>query len=345
MIGVRPLAGLLVLLGIVAASSPCAAQEGILSVRVDPSSVEAAAGGRARITLRVENTSAREADNLIVEWIGPSGFAVQPEPAEIAVLRPLDSLDWVVSILVPADSSLGQVQGSLECAYTYCVGDLCYQVAVPLSVRIEVTAAPSPAAETVPVGPSVTPRPPNRAAAWIPYAVAAFVALWVLAAAVLARAARVRWPLYVGLALAAVSGLAYGVVVNQHEQAQGVASVLCTSCVGIEEASEGSPHLSADQVARVRSISEPVDLLVFFAPWCRSCPFAEALVEQVGALNPRVAYRLVNVDAERGLAERYGIVTSGRTVVPAIVRIGVDRVLFGIENLEARLVLLLEEAS
>ena len=341
MSGWREAAAILVLLVIAAAALPAAAQEKILSFALEPASVQVAAGDRATLTVRIENASAREADNIVVTWTGPGGFVLDPPPEEIAVLGPFGSTDRAVWILVPEDAPPGSVAGSLEFAYTYCVGDLCFQVVesrdVALLVRTPANVGPADTT-VLPSG-----QPVDRA--WIPYAVAVCITFLVAATAQVMRSSGVRWPLYTALLLAAGVALAYGVVLGQHEQAQEIAAVLCTSCVGIEEAAARAPQLSAEELARIRAISGPVDLLVFYAPWCRSCPFAEALVEQVGALNARVGYRFIDVDREPELARQYGVIQSGRTVVPAIARLGLGRVLFGIENLESRLVLLLEEGA
>lgn len=345
----RSASALFVLLGLaIVAALPVAAQEKILSFAVESAPVEAAAGDRATVTVRIENASVREADNVAAAWTGPGGFVLDPAPQEIAVLAPFGSADLAVSILVPEDAPPGPIAGSLEFSYTYCIGDLCFQVFESRDVALLVRA-PAGGEPTAPVVPpaSEQPQPSGRSAtrAWIPYAAAACVAVLILIAARAMRLSGVRWPLYAALLLATGGGLAYGVVLGQHEQAQSIAAVLCTSCVGIEESAARAPQLSAQETARIRAISKPVDLLVFHAPWCRSCPFAEALVEQVGALNARVGYRFVDVEREPEIARRYGVIQSGRTVVPAIVRLGVDRILFGIEDLESRLVLLLEEGG
>ncbi|MCX6094092.1 MAG: thioredoxin family protein [Candidatus Bipolaricaulota bacterium] len=353
MSGWRDAAAILVLLAIAAAALPAAAQEKILTFAVEPASVEVAAGERATVTVRIENASVREADDIVVTWTGPGGFVLDPAPQETAVLGPFDSTDLAVWILVPEDAPLGSVAGSLEFAYTYCIGDLCFQIFesrdVALLVRARAAVGPTgttvlPLGQALPSG-AVSASSQPAARAWIPYAVAACLTFLVLATAQVMRSSGARWPLYTVLLLAAGAALAYGVVLGQHEQARSIAAVLCTSCVGIEEVTARAPQLSAQEIARIRAISGPVDLLVFRAPWCRSCPFAEALVEQVGALNARVGYRFIDVDREPERARQYGVIQSGRTVVPAIVRLGVDRVLFGVENLESRLVLLLEEGA
>jgi thiol-disulfide isomerase/thioredoxin len=350
----RNAAAILVLLELaVVAALPVAAQEKILSFAIEPPQVEVGAGERATVAVRIENASVREADNIVAAWTGPGGFVLDPAPQELAVLAPFGSADLAVWILVPEDAPPGSVVGSLEFSYTYCIGDLCFQVFESRDVALVVRAPADvgPAEPTVPPSgqapPSGQTQPSGRSVtrAWIPYAVAAFVAVLAVVAAQITRSLGLRWPLYAVLLLATGGGLAYGVALGQHEQAQSIAAVLCTSCVGIEEAAARAPQLTAQEMTRIRAISEPVDLLVFHAPWCRSCPFAEALVEQVGGLNARVGYRFVDVEREPEIARRYGVIQSGRTVVPAIVRLGVDRILFGIEDLESRLVLLLEEGA
>ncbi len=127
-------------------------------------------------------------------------------------------------------------------------------------------------------------------------------------------------------------------------QAQAVGAVLCTSCVGIETVETLSPRLSSAQAAAVDQLTRSVDLLVFYAPWCRSCPYAEGLVDLIALRNPLVRYRLVNAEVERDLAAQHGVTRAGRTVVPAILRVDTGEVLFGAENLGDRLVALLQEA-
>jgi thiol-disulfide isomerase/thioredoxin len=140
------------------------------------------------------------------------------------------------------------------------------------------------------------------------------------------------------LVLIVGGSLFYGVSQNQHEQAQAIGAVLCTSCVGIEDARTERPRWTEAQIAEIEAINVPIELIVFYAPWCHACPFAEELVEWVAERNERISYRFVNVEEDSALAKSYGVIRSGRTVVPATVRSDNGSVLFGVENLEQRLV-------
>ena len=159
---------------------------------------------------------------------------------------------------------------------------------------------------------------------------------------VLWRVNRLTFPLYAVLFVLIAGGLTFGVIHRQHRQAQGIGAVLCTSCVGIEEARREVPQLSPGALAALATLRNDVELIVFYAPWCHSCPYAEAVVEKMANVSGRVTYRFINVDQQRELATSFGVIRSGRTIVPAILRVDSGEVIFGVENLEERLLALLE---
>ncbi|MEE8593458.1 MAG: thioredoxin family protein, partial [Candidatus Bipolaricaulota bacterium] len=137
----------------------------------------------------------------------------------------------------------------------------------------------------------------------------------------------------------------YGMLLKQDQQAQSIGAVLCTSCVGIEQTPRQDPELSSEARTRIAAISQEVELLFFTAIWCQACPYAKAMLQQVVETNPLISHRLIDVDEDRDAAKHYGIVRSGRTIVPAILRVDTGEVVFGIEDLEERLITLLEKSS
>jgi len=68
------------------------------------------------------------------------------------------------------------------------------------------------------------------------------------------------------------------------------------------------------------------------------------MVQQATDINSSISVQWIDVDESKDAAREYGIVQSGRTIVPAILRLDTQETIFGIENLEARLLALLEEA-
>ncbi len=325
----------LVCLSLLAVSAFVAGQEPILAFSLDDPQIAIPQGGEAIAILRVENGSAYPGDD-IEPVLEVEGLTLVAEPEAIEVLAPFDAAAFALRLSASADLPLGTSSHALSVVYSYCIGELCYQFSeeVPFTVTV---GPPSEAPVELPVALPVEPVRPF----WLRLGSLGLGVLLLAAAVALRRAFSVRWPLYVVLILSVLGGLAYGVVLNQHEQAQGIGAVLCTSCVGIEEAQRGEPELTPVGIAAIEGIDREIELFVFYAVWCHACPYAEAMVEEVAARNPRIRYRFVDVGEEPELAERSGVIRSGRTVVPAILRVDTGEILFGAEDLEARLIDLL----
>jgi hypothetical protein len=342
----QALAILLAALILLASSSLAWSQEEILAWSVEPAALDVSAGGRAVARVRIENTSAREADDIELVWAGPERFSLDPAPASVAVLAPFASTTVEITVAATASAPQGEVRGNLEAIYTYCIDDLCYQIAAPvvLTLRVAPSTGPTPGVPAD-VGPPANEaiEIPGRVP-WSDAALGAVVLLLLGVTGLLWRRTRYRSALVALLVIAGGVALGFGVSLDQHKQAQAVGAVLCTSCVGIETVQTLTPRLSAAQAAAVERLTTPTELLVFYAPWCRSCPYAEELVGLAAARNPLVRYRLANAEAERDLAVQHGVTRAGRTVVPAIVHLGTGKVLFGAEDLGNRLVSLLQEA-
>jgi hypothetical protein len=341
---VRRLLGILsVALALAACSAPAWSQESILTFSFEPAILEISPGGQTSGRLGVKNASPLEADDIELTWTGSSEFALDPAPEAVTVLGAFATTSVGFSIAATRTATLGEARGSFEVIYTYCIGDVCYQIVESVPVMLRVAAAPqTPPAVATGVANAAAGVSAHVSWRWIAFALAV---LLVVLAALLRREGRARVLLTAVLLVVGGAALGFGVSLDQHKQAQAVGAVLCTSCVGIETVETLSPRLSSAQAAAVDRVTQPVDLLVFYAPWCRSCPYAEGLVDLVASRNPLVRYRLVNAEVERDLAVEHGVTRAGRTVVPAILRVDTGEVLFGAENLGDRLVTLLEERT
>ncbi len=312
-----------------------AGQEPILTFSLDNANLSIPQGGTAVAILRIENGSVYQGDD-IEPILAIEGIEVSPEPETIEALPPFDSGTVVLRLSADEGLPLGIASHVIEVLYAYCIGDLCFQFAEEIPLTLTVTPPSEIPVEIPEVLPVESAYP-----FWIRLGALGFGFAFLAAAIVLRRMASVRWPLYAVLCLFVLGGLAYGVVLNQHEQAQGIGAVLCTSCVGIEEAQHGEPEWTPAGIAALETIDEEIELLVFYAVWCHACPYAEAMVEAAASHNSRIGFRFVDVDVEPELAEASGVVRTGRTVVPAILRVDTGKILFGAEGLEARLIDLL----
>jgi thiol-disulfide isomerase/thioredoxin len=305
-------------------------QESILSFTLFPEKVEIAPDGTAAMQLSIDNKSLHPADDIAVSLVDADGFTLYPEEADIKVIAPFGKDVINLSLVASPDVAIGTHDLTLQVIYTYCIEVSCFQIVDFVSIPVLVTTA------------SIGPTTVVRARSIPKWVIPMIGGILLLGAILLWRLADMRLPLYVALFLIAVGGLAYGVILGQHEQAQGIAAVLCTSCVGIEEAPHEEPALSEDALSALTRLDTDVKLIVFYAPWCHTCPYAEAMVQQVAGATDHITYKFVNVDTNRDLAASNEIIRSNRTVVPAILRVDTGEVIFGIEDLEARLLDLLE---
>ena len=343
-ISVWPVAALTFVVLLVAAGAHAAwGQASILTFTVDPVALDITPGGSAHARVAVHNSSPYEADQVDFSWSGPQGFALDPAPGTVSVVEAYGSASVPFTLAAAADVPAMEVRGSLEAVYSYCIDESCFEIveSVPVLLRV-VSHVQTPSAAAA--GPTQSAAPKAFVIPWRWVAFGAVLVLLVPAGLVRAST-RVRVLLFSLLAVAGAATLAAGVTLDQHRQAQAVGAVLCTSCVGIETTQTLTPKLSPAQAAAVDRLTQPIELVVFYAPWCRSCPYAEGLVDLVARRNPLVHYRLANAEVERDLAAQYGVTRAGRTVVPAIVRVDTGGALFGAEDLGDRLIVLLKEGT
>ena len=136
----------------------------------------------------------------------------------------------------------------------------------------------------------------------------------------------------------ALAILGFGVYLGQARQAQRVAAVLCTSCVGIEEARAPEVERSPELRRAFAELPKTAHLILFYTPRCRACPYAKKLVTEIAQINPKIRVEMVDADSERERAEKAGVV-----VVPAILIQETGEVLFGTNDLATRLLSALKE--
>ncbi|MEA3239610.1 MAG: thioredoxin domain-containing protein, partial [Candidatus Bipolaricaulota bacterium] len=287
-------------------------------------------GGTATLQISIDNKSLHPADDIAVSLVDADGFSLDPTESDIKVIQPFDKDTLDLNLVASPEVVIGTHDLTLQIIYTYCIEVSCFQIVNEVSVSLLVT--------TISIGPATV----KKVRSIPPWVMPTVVGLIVLAGIGLWRLAGVRLPLYIALFVIVAGGLAYGVILGQHEQAQGIAAVLCTSCVGIEEAPREEPALSENALSALTRLDTDVRLIVFYAPWCHTCPYAEAMVQQIADATDHITYEFVNVDTNRDLAASNGVIRSNRTVVPAILRVDTREVIFGIENLEERLLGLLE---
>lgn len=291
----------------------------ILEIALPPE-VGLPADGKGSVPVRLVNTSPYEAEEVKVALAGLPAEA-KVGGVELARIPPFGEREVELRVELPLAPGIQRAKVSL--LYHYCIGDSCFQIQDEAPVALVLGEGKPPSA--------------GIPAWWILVALGAgllFVALL-----------RGRALLGVAILLVGLAGasLAVGLLRGQGVQAWRIASSLCTSCVGIEEVRAEAPAFTPVQRAAVAAHPEPVHLVLFSTDWCKSCPYAKALVVEAARLNPKITYEVVDAESDRARAEGAGVVRSGKVVVPALLVIPSGRVLFGTTDLPARLVAALGE--
>jgi len=348
----------LVLLVLALASSAALGQkdavEEVLRFSALPSDVTLLQGGQAEIRIDVQNRSIYKAEDIDFEELVPDIFRIVGDPEPIALIDAFQSESVILTVEVSADAPLGEHRVTIEIYYTYCEGELCFQMADSLDLRffVEPELDVQTPSSTV-SGPDVQtrsatgsddrpPRGPGDLANWRGWLV--FLGAGVSLAGILVGNGKtaLRRMAFLALLLLGASLLGGGILFGQHDQAQSIGAVLCISCVGIEVAQDvHHAELSPSALEALSALQEDVHLIVFSAEWCHACPFAKEMVGQVAEASDWLTFEVVDVDADPQQAIDAGIVESGRTIVPAIVREGFEDVIYGTERLESRLLELL----
>lgn len=288
-----------------------------------PARVGILPGGTAELLVELENTSPHLAEEITLSFSQlPPGITV--EPAELAELPGFAQRELVLTLHAAEGLEPGERQATVLVAYHYCIGESCFQMSdeqqLVLAVGEEPVAVKAPA------------RP------W-----------WLLA--LLGVGIALAWLLFgkgasalsLVLVLLAGAALGVGVYLGQARQAQLIGAVICTSCVGIEEGRHDTPVLSQETRAALAEISTPMELVLFHTPWCRSCPYAIAMAQEFAAASPLIRVELVDAEENTDRAIQAGVFRSGRLIVPAILNSSTGEVIFGMADLEARLLALVQE--
>lgn len=291
----------------------------ILEIRV-PAEVGLVPGEGGSFAVRLVNMSPYDAEEVKVSALSLSVGTASPE-VEAGTIPAFGERE--VRLSVEGAAGGPSRSGVVEVLYHYCIGDSCFQI----QDRAEVAFAWGEA-----------PRATSLIPTW-------WLLVFIGVGLVVAVFLRGRALAAVGLALVglSVASLVVGYLRGQATQAWRIGSVLCTSCVGIEEVRAEVPTLSPADRAALVAFAGSARLVVFSTPWCKSCPYAKALVGEVARANPRITYELVDADQDRTRAEEAGVVQSGRVIVPAILIAETKRVLFGTADLTARILAALGE--
>ncbi len=319
---------LIALLCVLGAIFPAMAQAPILSFTAEPAELALVPGRSAAIRLVVTNNSPHQADDLEVIITAPYGLTVLPNLVAVEKIVPFTRA--VLTFTVTADDRFAEPDHRIrfEFVYTYCHGDFCFQIVDELSFVVFYG-----------VDDQISYIRAERRG-WLLLLVAGIV---LSGAILLMQRGGPILPLYIILCLIIGGMLVHGLRTDQHNAARRIAVILCTACIGIDDIMRLPRQLYPETIAAIDAIKRRIELLVFHTEWCRSCPYAIAMADLFAAANPLLVITVIDADQEPDMANKHGIKQNRRMIVPAIVRRDTGTIIFGINDLEKRLLALVRE--
>jgi len=101
--------------------------------------------------------------------------------------------------------------------------------------------------------------------------------------------------------------ISYGLWSVEHSLILRFSTEICVSCLGLE-AEEQAASLSVESVEMLRSLKNPVHIILFTSKHCKACPAAKRLLGLISnASNGMVKYVELDVAEHRAEAEEYGV--------------------------------------
>ncbi len=88
-----------------------------------------------------------------------------------------------------------------------------------------------------------------------------------------------------------------------------------TLLTAIIDAGRGQQRLSRETTEFLRSLTEPLEIMVFVTPTCPHCPGAAVLAQRMAAVSPLITARVIEAQEFPELAEAHGVMGVPRTVV------------------------------
>lgn len=128
--------------------------------------------------------------------------------------------------------------------------------------------------------------------------------------------------------------IGWGYLNGQMEETESYSSVICTSCLGIEEK---APKLSLIDKAELKKVEDSFNPTLFTAERCEGCPKAREFLESIESImGSNMTYQEFDINENEKLAEEYEI-----GFVPTVI---IDKVkLEGLSEIRNKLVPLILE--
>ena len=135
--------------------------------------------------------------------------------------------------------------------------------------------------------------------------------------------------------------VAYGVHIGQSTETENIASYICLSCLGLTPSSYETGVDKGD----LEEIGHDTELIVFSAEWCKACPKAIAVVQEISSSSSSITYRVIKHEENPEEFESFGVDLNGLPVTVVIIDGETAAVLDGAFKLDSRILEVIEDAT
>ncbi len=142
--------------------------------------------------------------------------------------------------------------------------------------------------------------------------------------------------LVIGIVLAG-----YGVKLGQNVDTENIARYICLSCLGLTP----SGYEKGIEHGGLEKLSFEIELVVFSAEWCKSCPKAINIVKEIAESSEFIEYRVIKYEEQPEEFENFGIDLEGLPVTAIIMDGDIIDVLDGAFKLDSRILEAIENIT
>ena len=130
----------------------------------------------------------------------------------------------------------------------------------------------------------------------------------------------------------------YGVKLGQDTDTENIASYICLSCLGLTP----SGYETGIEHDGLEKLSQEIELIVFSAEWCKSCPKAIDIIKEIAESSEFIEYRVIKYEEEPEEFENFGVDLDGLPVTVITMDGEIIDVLDGAFKLDSRILEVLE---
>lgn len=133
----------------------------------------------------------------------------------------------------------------------------------------------------------------------------------------------------------------YGVKLGQNVDTENIASYICLSCLGLTP----SGYETGIEHGGLEKLSFEIELVVFSAEWCKSCPKAINIVKEIAESSEFIEYRVIKYEEQPEEFENFGVDLDGLPVTVVIMDGDIIDVLDGAFKLDSRILEAIENIT